>query len=136
MFKASLQSPGSSELKPLGHFLIPQCCPKILILVSKEHLCYLVLCDMSLKPGVLIQGKNMASWGLHKHVGQSISNSGPNAESTWKGDACFISNGISTCQLPSPLPSHCISNLFSALFGESLPSFFGLYVTAEGCCSM
>lgn len=109
MFKPSVRSPGSSGLKPLGHLLISRHCPKILILVPKENCFYLVLCGMPLKPGVLIQGKNMASWGLHKHVGQSISKSGPHAESTRKGDACFISN----CQFPSSLPVHCTSNLFS-----------------------
>lgn len=112
MFKASLWSPGFSELKPLGYFLIPQCYPKILILVPREHLFYLVLCDMSPEPAVLIQGKNMVSWELHKRLGQSVSKSGPNTESTCRDDACFISNGISTCQLPSSLLSHCISHLF------------------------
>lgn len=59
-------------------------CRKILILAPKEHLFYLVLRDMSLKPGGSIQGKDMASRGLHKLVGQSDSESGPSANLSGK----------------------------------------------------
>lgn len=98
MFKPSVWSPGSSGLKPLGYLLIPRHCPKILILVPKENCFYLVLCSMPLKPGVLIQGKNMASWGLHKHVGQSISKSGPHAD--LPGKAMYVSLATASFLLP------------------------------------